>query len=116
MKNYLKVFIFSLVICLFPLKLPAAEKLPFDDSNITISMDFQDANLKDILKLFSIQSGLNFIASEDVQNRRITLFLDKVTIKEAMDKLFKANDLSYELDPDSKIFIVKDWGSPQAQT
>jgi len=116
MNTYFKVFIFTLIICLFPLKLPAAEQSPFEDPNITISMDFQDASLKDILKIFSMQSNLNFIASEIVQDRKITLFLDKVSIKEAMDKLFKANNLTYELDPQAKIFIVKDWGKPQVET
>jgi len=116
MNNGLKVLILFFILFFLPLKLPAADQLPFGDSNATISMDFQDANLKDVLKIFSIQSGLNFIASEAVQNRTITLFLDKVPIKEAMDQLFKANNLTYELDEESKIFIVKDWGKPQIDT
>jgi len=111
-----KVFIFFLVLYLLPLKLPAADTSSFGDSKITISMDFQDANLKDVVKILSIQSGLNFIASEAVQDRKITLFLDKVPIKETMDKLFKANNLTYELDEQAKIFIVKDWGKPEIDT
>ena len=78
------------------------------NSEVTISMDFKDAGLKDILKVFSMQSGLNFIASQAVEDRKITLYLDKVSVNEAMDNLFKANNLSYELDADSKIIIVKD--------
>jgi len=111
-----KVLIFFLILYLLPLKLPAADTSPFGDSSVTISMDFQDANLKDVVKIFSIQSGLNFIASEAVQDRKITLFLDKVPIKEVMDKLFKANNLTYELDKEAKIFIVKDWGKPEIET
>ncbi len=86
------------------------------NSEVTISMDFKDASLKDILKVFSIQSGLNFISSQAVEDRKVTLYLDKVAVKEAMDKLFKANNLSYELDADSKIIIVKDWGTPSIET
>lgn len=82
---------------------------------VTISMDFKDASLKDILKVFSIQSGFNFIASESVQDRRITLYLDGVPLKEAMDKLFLANNLSYELDEAAKIIMVKDWGTPSLE-
>ncbi|MDD4980857.1 MAG: secretin N-terminal domain-containing protein [Candidatus Omnitrophica bacterium] len=85
-------------------------------AGVTISMDFQDASLKDILKILSIQSGLNFIASEAVQDRKITLFLDKVPLEGVMDKLFTANNLSYELDNKSNIFLVKDWGKPQTET
>lgn len=73
----------------------------------TISMDFQDANLRDVLKIFSIQSGLNFIASSTVENKKVTLYLDKVPIKLAMDKLFEANKLLYEFDEDAGIFIVR---------
>jgi type II secretory pathway component GspD/PulD (secretin) len=86
------------------------------NAEVTISMDFKDAGLKDILKVFSMQSGLNFIASQAVEDRKITLYLDKVSVNEAMDNLFKANNLSYELDADSKIIIVKDWGIPSIET
>jgi type IV pilus assembly protein PilQ len=116
MNNNFKVFILFIILYLLPLKLPAADQVPFADSKITISMDFQDANLKDVVKILSIQSGLNFIASEAVQERKITLYLDRVPIKEVMDKLFKANNLTYELDKDANIFIVKDWGKPELET
>ncbi|MFH0762387.1 MAG: secretin N-terminal domain-containing protein [Candidatus Omnitrophota bacterium] len=86
------------------------------DPEATISMDLKDSSLKDILKVFSIQSGLNFIASEAVQDRSITLYMDKVPLGEAMAKIFKANNLSYDLDKDSNIFIVKDWGKTTIET
>jgi len=118
MKNNLKLFAFIFIFLMFTShpKLNAEKELPFDNPEATISMDLQDANLKDILKIFSIQSGLNFIASESVQSRKVTLYLDKVPIKAAMEKLFQASSLSYELDLDSNIFIVKDWGLPKVET
>lgn len=117
MKNLrLHIFICLLLLIFNPLQIWADTKLPYLDLEPEISMDFQDASLKDILKIFSIQSGLNFIASEAVQDRKITLYLDKVALSEAMDKLFKANNLTYELDKESNIFIVKDWGKPQLET
>lgn len=96
--------------------LDASQESSFFNSDIDISMDFQDASIRDILKLLSIQSGMNFIASEGVQDRRVTLYLNKVPLKEAMDKIFKANNLSYDLDRSSSIFIVKDWGKPAVET
>lgn len=81
-----------------------------------ISMDFKDASLKDILKVFSIQAGMNFIASEAVQDRKITLYLDKVPLSQAMDKIFSANNLSYELDSKANIFVVKEWGKMETET
>lgn len=118
MNNNIRISAFILVflLSLFLPRLNAEQDLPFTNPQTAISMDFKDADLKDILKIFSVQSGLNFIASESVQDRKITLYLDKVPIQEAMDKLFKANNLSYELDKASNIFIVKDWGKPQVET
>ncbi|KPK97388.1 MAG: hypothetical protein AMJ95_09320 [Omnitrophica WOR_2 bacterium SM23_72] len=111
---FLSVFI--LMIFLPHLNVYPEESLPQSDSPPEISMDFKDANLKDVLKLFSIQSGMNFIASGAVQERKITLYLDKVPVEQAMDKLFKANNLSYDYYRDSNIFIVKEWGRLQVET
>jgi len=116
MKSAIKLVVFIYFLSnIFP-GLAAAQEVPLLDTKTTISMDLQDASLKDILKLLSQQSGLNFIASKAVQDRDITLYLDNVPIKEAMDKLFSANNLSYELDKKANIFIVKDWGEPQIET
>jgi len=116
--NNIRLSVFTLVflLSLFLPVLNAQQDLPFTNPQTAISLYFNDVDLKDILKIFSIQSGLNFIASESVQDRKITLYLDKVPIQEAMDKIFKANNLSYELDKTSNIFIVKDWGKPQIET
>jgi type IV pilus assembly protein PilQ len=117
MRKFFRVFaIFVFSCCMFVAKSHAKLESPSFDAEPVISMDFQDASLKDILKILSIQSGLNFIATEALQERKITLYLDKVPLKEAMDKLFKANNLSYELDRDSNIFLVKDWGKPEIET
>ncbi|MCK9603931.1 MAG: hypothetical protein M0R66_06215 [Candidatus Omnitrophica bacterium] len=124
-KFRLSVFISIFFLCLFlprseavqePVAKDVLKELPFANPQTLISMDFQDASLKDILKIFSIQSGLNFIASDVVKDRKFTLYFDGVPIKDAMDKIFKANNLSYELDKESNIFIVNDLGAPETQT
>jgi type IV pilus assembly protein PilQ len=114
--NYLKVFVFILFFNLFIPRLNAESELPFYDSDATISLDFEDVSLKNVLKALSKQSGLNFIASEAVQDRKITMYLDKVPLKETMEKLFKANNLSYDFDEESTIFVVKEWGKPEIET
>ena len=118
MRNNLRllVFVFAIIIGFFSPRLSAEEELPFPNPDVVISMDFKDAGLKEILKIFSIQSGLNFIANESLQNRTVTLYLDKVPIKDAIDKLFKANNLSYELDRKANIILVKDWGGMAVET
>jgi len=90
----------------------AARELPLMEGK-TLSLDLQNANLKDVLKVFSQQSGLNFIASQTVEDRKITMFLENVPIREGMVKLFEANNLTYEFDEAANIYIVKYWGEPQ---
>lgn len=110
------VFIFSIVCVFFIPHLNAQSQEPSPGSEPVISMDFQDVNIKDMLKMLSIQSGLNFIASGQVADRKVTLYLDKVPLSQAMDKIFSANNLSYELDSKANIFVVKDLGDIGTET
>ena len=116
MRRRINFFIFMMLMLLFFPKLHAQQDMLFLDEEKVIFMDFKDAELKDVLKIFSIQSGMNFIASEAVNDRTITLYLNNVPVREAMDKLFQANNLSYELDKRANIIIVKDWGKPDIET
>lgn len=88
---------------------PAAETaMPADEEeSLRVSMDFQDADLKDVLKVFSKQTGINVIAREDVGQRTITLYLDDVTVLDALDQILTAADLIYERSPGSQIYLVK---------
>ena len=81
----------------------------------TISMDFQDAALVDVLKIFSKQTNLNLITSEDILNKKITMYLDKVPVEQALEQLLRANNLTYELQPGSNIYIVKPLTKPDAE-
>ncbi|MFH1397022.1 MAG: secretin N-terminal domain-containing protein [Candidatus Omnitrophota bacterium] len=117
MKKAIKTLMFSVFFFSYlglPLLL-AQQGLPFINPGQSISMDFQDANLKDVLKIFSMQSGLSFIASDNVKDKKITLYLDRVNIKDAMNKLFLANNLEYNLESDSNILIVKDLGKTEVE-
>ncbi len=76
-----------------------------DDSG-NISMDFENASLKDILKVFSQLSRLNFVASQDIESKKATVYFDNVPIQDALNGLMSANDLRYEQKPGSKVFVV----------
>lgn len=76
-----------------------------------ISMDLQDTNLKDVLKAFSKETGINLIAGNEVESQSITLFLDHVTALDALDQILRAAHLTYERLPGSEIYIVKPDGS-----
>lgn len=81
-----------------------------------ISLDFEGANLINILKIFSQQSGLNFVAAQDVAGKVITLYLENVPLREALEKILNSHNLTYELDEGSNIFIVKELIKPPVET
>ncbi len=78
----------------------------------TISMDFKDASLNDVLKIFSQQSGMNFIAASEISTKTVNLYLENVPIEEALERILRANNLTYEVRSDSNIFIVKELNLP----
>ncbi|MBN2483654.1 MAG: type II secretion system protein GspD [Candidatus Omnitrophica bacterium] len=77
-----------------------------------VSMNLENVDLVDLLKILSQQTGLNFISTEAVQSRSITLYIENAPLKEAMDIIFKANHLSYDYYPEANMFIVKEMGQP----
>lgn len=72
-----------------------------------VSMEFQDVNLKDVLKTFSQQTGINVIAGGELGDQAITLYLEDVTPMDALDQILRASNLTYERPPGSEIYIVK---------
>ncbi|MCK5287954.1 MAG: hypothetical protein KAJ79_02745, partial [Candidatus Omnitrophica bacterium] len=84
-------------------------------SQKTVSMDLEKARMVDVLKMLSQQTGLNFVTTEAVRGREVTLYMDKVPLKQAMDLIFEANNLAYDFYPESKAFIVKEMGKPSIE-
>ncbi|MBU1087830.1 MAG: hypothetical protein KKD05_09990 [Candidatus Omnitrophica bacterium] len=76
-----------------------------DDEGL-VSLDFKDADLKDVLKVFSQQSGLNFVAAKNIEDRAITLYMNDVLVEDALKTLLDANNLGLQQNPGSNILIV----------
>lgn len=76
------------------------------DHSKKISMDFKGAALTDVLKIFSKQSGLNFIANKDISGKKVTLYMENIPVDEALRKILDANGLAYTMDEGSNVFIV----------
>lgn len=57
------------------------------------SMEFRDADLKDVLRAIGQENNLNIIVGEDVQGK-LTLSFQKVTLKEALDAIFRNYNLT----------------------
>lgn len=81
----------------------------------TISMDFQNVPLKDVLKIFSQQAGLNFVASENIENKQITVYFDSVTVNDALNSLMKANNITYDRAEGSNILIVRETSAAKVE-
>ena len=80
---------------------------PDFNSSKSIFIDVKDASLINVLKIFSQQSGLSFIAQEDVAYKKITLYLNKIPINQALQMVLDANGLTYEMQNGSNVFVVK---------
>jgi len=81
--------------------------IEMDSSNVdTISMSFDGALLKDVLLLFSQQSGLNFVASQEVESKKVTVYFENVSPKDALSSIVSANGLAFSKKPGSDIYIV----------
>ena len=77
-----------------------------EDDEGLVSLDFKDADLKDVLKVFSQQSGLNFVAAKNIEDRAITLYMTDVLVEDALKTLLDANNLGLQQNPGSNILIV----------
>jgi type II secretory pathway component GspD/PulD (secretin) len=76
------------------------------DENSRISMDFKGVPLKDVLKVLSQQSGYNFVTSTEVDNQPINLYLDEVTVQDALDTLMDSKDLNYKRKEGTNIYVI----------
>ncbi len=105
-------FIFIVTALLLPCRLAEAKDIADQYFNAleqtpSVSMDLKNTALVDVLRVFSKQSGMNFVAADDIADKRVTLFLDNVPIKEALNRILQAHRLTYETLPNSNIFVVK---------
>ena len=60
----------------------------------TISLDFKNADVKNILRLISAKTGINIIAGPDIKGT-VTVHFNNVTLKSALDSILKAKGYGY---------------------
>ncbi len=100
-----------------PAGLPAfAATAQAQEKSPMISMDVTEAYLEDVLKLLSRQAGMNFVASEAVREKKITLYFNEVPISDALDTILKANSLSITRHEGKNLFVVTESGAPEIPT
>jgi type IV pilus secretin PilQ/predicted competence protein len=76
----------------------AVDQVPADEKRYTgqkISLDFKDADIKNVFRLLAEVSGLNIVVTADV-NRRVTLRLVEIPWDQALDLIIDTNGLGKE--------------------
>ncbi|HEY5594984.1 MAG TPA: secretin N-terminal domain-containing protein, partial [Nitrospiria bacterium] len=70
----------------------SVKKESADIGGPVFTLEFRDADLKDVLRALGQENGLNVIIGEEV-NGRLTLSFQRVTVHEAFDAILKINNL-----------------------
>ncbi|HIJ87265.1 MAG TPA: type II secretion system protein [Desulfuromonadales bacterium] len=74
-------------------------------SNKPITLKFKDAKMKDVFKILSQLSGINFIFDEGIKDSPITILLENATFQQALDLLTDMNKLSTKNLNESTVLI-----------
>ncbi|MFH1790702.1 MAG: secretin N-terminal domain-containing protein [Candidatus Omnitrophota bacterium] len=77
-----------------------SEKLSRD-----ISLDLRDMNVVDVYKFLAVKGGFNISISKNIEGR-VTLFLNSVSIGDALDIISLANNLGYEVMGGNTIYVM----------
>lgn len=80
-----------------------------------VSMDFENTALKNVLKAFSRQTGISFIANDIIESKKVTVFLNDVSIENALASILEANGLLYERQ-EGNVYLIKPAGKDVIKT
>jgi type II secretory pathway component GspD/PulD (secretin) len=72
-----------------------------------VSLNFLGADINDVLKALSVQSGKNIVASKDVTGN-VTVSLSNVGLEEALDYVTKLSGYTYTKDGDTYLVSTKE--------
>jgi type IV pilus assembly protein PilQ len=64
-------------------------------SNGNITLDFKDADIRNVLKIIALKGGVNIVASPDVTGT-VSVYLDNVPWEKALDVILKTYNFGYE--------------------
>lgn len=86
------------------------------DALAPVSLDVTEAYLEDVLKLLSQQSSLNFVAAEEVRDKKVTMYLDHVPIQEALETILQAYRLVLKPSDQKNLYLVTESNAPKVPT
>lgn len=85
----------------------ANAKKPTTGENAVISkLEFKNANMIEVARALADMSGLNVVATEAAAKKSVTVFLQNISVKDALDTISKNAGLWYRQDKSSKTFRI----------
>lgn len=69
-------------------------------------LEFKEAAMIDVIRALADRSGLNIVASEDAAKKTVTVFLQNISVKDALDTIAKNSGLWYRQDKNSKTYRI----------
>lgn len=83
---------------------------------LPVTLEFRDANLRQVLEALSRYSQLNFVLDKDVSSAlAVTVFLRKVRLSEALDVILSTHKLRRRVLNDNTLLIYPDTAAKQAE-
>ncbi len=70
-----------------------------------ITLKFKDAKIKDVFKIITQLTGINFIFDEGVKDQPVTIYLENATFQQCMDLLANLNKLNRKILNESTMLI-----------
>ena len=73
----------------------------------TVSLDVQNVPLSQVLKAISIQTGLSFLAENEISNAPVTLYVKDVSVLDVLRLLLKTYHYDCEYDKRTNVLLIK---------
>jgi hypothetical protein len=82
------------------------ELLDTEIFNRRVTLDFKNADIQNVIRLIAARTGLNILLDPNEVVGRVTLSLDNVPLRDALDAILKVNKLAYIIEPGNIVRIV----------
>jgi len=74
-------------------------------SSKPITLKFKDAKIKDVFKIITQLTGINFIFDEGVKDQPVSIYLENATFQQAMDLLTNMNKLHKKILNETTVLV-----------
>ena len=83
-----------------------AKSSSLSENAIISRLEFNQANILDVARALADISSLNFVATEDAAKKKVTVFLQNISVKDALEAITKNTGLWYRQDKDSGTYRI----------